>query len=140
MSVLADGTFDPFHIGHLRYLQAAKQLCGSRESLLVRVARDEEIIAKGRKPFQMYIDRLRMIQSLEEVESCSWWNTAAICSEEMRETLAGAIIQVRPRLLVKGIDWHGRLPPDVVSACEEMGTAIVYVPTREKSSAERLQP
>jgi cytidyltransferase-like protein len=125
MSVLADGCFDPIHVGHVNYLRAASRLCRDEE-LFVRVAPDAVVEAKGRSVFQTSAQRA---DCLSAMVCCRCW---------FYETLAEAIRDRKPRLLVKGIDWHGRLPADVIAACEEVGTAIVYVMTREKSSTERL--
>src|SRR5438094_738945 len=63
--VLADGAFDPIHAGHLRYLQTAARY-GTRHGLrlLVRVAPDEVIRAKGREPFQTQQERAGMLRQL----------------------------------------------------------------------------
>jgi len=122
--VLADGTFDPLHAGHVQYLLRARDY-GSR--LLVRVAPSEEILAKGRSPFQTHAERLFVVQHLRCVDE--------ICAHE---TLASAIRRRRPAYLVKGADWKDRLPFDVHVACEEMGTIIKFTNTAAKSSTERL--
>jgi cytidyltransferase-like protein len=123
--VLADGCFDPFHIGHLRYLQAVNRLAHQAHDVVINVASDDEIRAKGRKPFQTLDERKALV---------SQWGTAVIS-----EPLAQAIADRRPAYLVKGIEWEGRLPMDVVQACRRAFTAIVYTQTRCKSSTERLK-
>jgi len=122
--VLADGTFDPLHAGHLFYLQEATYY-GSL--LLVRVAPDADIHAKGRTPFQSHAERLMLIQNLRCVDE--------VCAHE---TLASAIRKRRPAYLVKGIDWMGRLPLDVLLACEEVGAILQFTKTLTRTSRERL--
>jgi len=39
------------------------------------------------------------------------------------------IRQHKPRIFVKGCDWTGRLPEDVIAACDATGTAIAFVDT-----------
>lgn len=119
--ILADGCFDPLHVGHLRYLQAAKAL----GPVLVRVAGDDDIRAKGREPFQTLDERALMLRYLGYAV-----NTA--------ETLVNAIYILKPRMLVKGEEWSGRMPAEVLAACEHCGTVIRFTQTSGKTSTARL--
>lgn len=125
--VLADGCFDPLHIGHVRYLMAAMKACNGSEGLAVRVAPDAAIADKGRAAFQTRRERAECIALLLPV--------VELCYDDQ---LARTISRVKPRLLVKGWDWFGRLPDDVVAACEESGTAVMFTQTQERTSTERL--
>lgn len=122
--VLADGTFDPIHWGHVRYLTAAAAF----GELVVRVAPDGDVLAKGRLLFQSREERLQTIAALLVVD--------AVCEDER---LVDAICRLQPDYLAKGIDWEGRLPQDVLEACHRYGTRILYVRTQERTSTERLQ-
>lgn len=122
--MLADGTFDPLHVGHLRYLAAAAAF-GS--TLIVRVAPDRDILAKGRPLFQSQDERARLIGALRMVDD--------VC---LHETLVSAVRAIQPTMLVKGRDWEGRLPDAVRAACLLVGTEIVYVDTQERTSSERI--
>ena len=124
MSVLADGCFDPIHWGHLRYLASAARL-GS--PLIVRVAPDDEIRAKGRTPFQTQAERRSCLLRVLDVDDVA-----------MHDTLAAAIEDHRPNVLAKGVDWVGRVPADVIAACRRHGTVLVFVATQERSATERL--
>lgn len=126
--VLADGCFDPFHVGHLRYLHAAASARLRGEAFAVRIAPDAVIRAKGREPFQTVQERARCI-------------TAFCCQDVQCHTgpsLASAVRTLKPRVLVKGWDWFQSLPADVIQACEEVGTAVAFVQTQERTSTERL--
>ena len=122
--VLADGTFDPLHAGHVRYLLRAKRY-GS--CLMVRVAPDADILAKGRHPFQTQAERMLVLCQLRCVDD--------VCTDE---TLEEAVRRCRPTYLVKGRDWHARLPVEVLLACQEIGTTIQFTNTRVRSSTARL--
>lgn len=54
------------------------------------------------------------------------------------DSLAIAVQSECPQFLVKGEEWRGKLPPDVLDACQMAETEIIYTNTREKSSSERL--
>jgi len=122
--VLADGTFDPLHAGHVRYLLRARRY-GSR--LLVRAAPDDAILAKGRTPFQTHAERVLVLQHLRCVDQ--------VCTES---TLEDAVRRHKPTYLVKGRDWQARLPIEVILVCHELGTTIQFTNTRMRSSTERL--
>lgn len=122
--VLADGCFDPVHVGHIAYLRAARDF---GRPLMVRVAPDVAIFEKGRVPFQTQSERLITVLTLAPVDS--------VCPNL---TLADAVTQFKPTHLVKGKDWQGRLPDDVLAACIRNKTQIVFVNTQARTSTERL--
>lgn len=65
--VLAFGSFDILHPGHLMYLEKARRLGGK---LIVIIARDDSIKKfKGHAPFFNQEDRRKMIESLKIVDS-----------------------------------------------------------------------
>lgn len=122
---MADGVFDPLHVGHIRYL---KDAAAFGTPLAVRVAPDSAIREKGREPFQTRDERAIMVLALGMVDR--------VC---LQNTLAEAIRDVQPHFLVKGDDWRGKLPVDVLKACQDVGAQIVYSPVRERTSTERLR-
>ena len=121
---LADGCFDPLHIGHVEYLRAAAAL---GYPVTVRVAPDADVEKKGRHPFQSELERGAFLKLLRCVEDVCYF-----------DTLEEAIRAIRPRYLVKGMCWHNKLSPEIQVACEAMGTSIVYTLTPSRSSTERL--
>lgn len=65
-TVLAFGSFDILHPGHLLYLEKARRL---GDKLIVIIARDESIkMFKGHAPFFNQEDRRKMIESLKIVD------------------------------------------------------------------------
>ncbi len=115
--------FDPIHCGHIDYLSAAAMF----GPLMVRVAPDTAILEKGRAPFQDQAERMLTIQALGCVET-------VVASP----TLADAVREWRPTHLIKGKDWAGRLPEEVIEACLDCCTKIVFVDTVGRTSSERL--
>lgn len=122
--VLADGCFDPLHWGHVRYLAEAAAF----GDLVVRIAPDEDITAKGRSPFQWREERACVVASIRCVEGVV-----------MDATLEDAVKRLQPTYLVKGADWYGKLPKTLIQACEDVGTEVLYVDTQERTSTERLR-
>ena len=124
--ILCSGCFDGLHAGHIRYLEAARLL--STEGLFVCVAPDEYILsAKNRKPYWIQVDRCKAVQALRCV-SHAW------CENEI--TLAHFIERWAPMAFVKGVEWAGRLPEDVETACRKAKTLIVFVDTPGRHVSE----
>jgi cytidyltransferase-like protein len=118
--VLCSGAFDGLHAGHVRYLAAACRLAREGEEVVVAVAPDAYITQeKKRNPRWTQADRWRTVQAVDGVH-------ALVQGEP---SVADTIRTKKPRLFVKGIDWAKSLPPDVLSACEDVGTLVVFVNT-----------
>jgi len=125
--VLADGCFDPIHVGHAMYLRTLVDLCGSGHQLFIRVATDPDIQHKGRKSFQNDVERMVMLREL-----------LPRAEVHRYPTLVEAIRSIHPDILAKGIEWEGQLPPDVLSACDRHAVHVLFTRTRSASSTERL--
>ncbi len=94
--VFASGVFDLIHLGHLEYLQAARQLGGS---LMVGVNSDSSArkLAKGpSRPFNNAEDRAMLIASLKCVDS-------VIIFDE--DTPHQVLKELQPEIFVKGGDY-----------------------------------
>jgi glycerol-3-phosphate cytidylyltransferase len=111
-TVITFGTFDVFHVGHIRVLQRAAAL-GDR--LVVGVSADALNIAKkGRAPVYSQEERLEIVASLRVVD--------AVFVEESLEKKRDYILEHGADVLVMGDDWAGKF--DWVSdVCE-----VVYLP------------
>ena len=124
--VLADGCFDPLHAGHIAYLEAAARL---GDKLVVYVSDDSFVRAKGREPLLPWEQRRAVVGAL----TCVWRLAGG-------PDTAHTIRTWQPSVLAKGADWEDRpLPPDILSACLEVGTAVVYVDTPRQSFTALLR-
>ena len=111
-TVITFGTFDVFHVGHIRVLQRAAAL-GDR--LVVGVSADALNLAKkGRAPVYSQEERMEIVASLRVVDE--------VFVEESLEQKRDYIIEHGADVLVLGDDWTGKF--DWVSdVCE-----VVYLP------------
>ena len=67
--VLASGTFDLLHYGHVKYLEEAKKIGGKNAELIVIVARDSTIKKrKGRKTVMPEDQRRSLVEALKVVD------------------------------------------------------------------------
>jgi rfaE bifunctional protein nucleotidyltransferase chain/domain len=106
---LANGCFDLLHVGHVRYLRAAKQLGGR---LIVAINSDESVRAlKGEgRPLMPAEERAEILSALADVDA------VVIFSEHDVRAL---IREVRPDIHAKGTDYTADTVPerDVVAEC-----------------------
>ena len=111
-TVITFGTFDVFHVGHIRVLQRAAAL-GDR--LVVGVSADALNMAKkGRAPVYSQDERMEIVASLRVVDE--------VFVEESLELKRDYILEHHADVLVMGDDWAGKF--DWVSdVCE-----VVYLP------------
>ena len=111
VTVITFGTFDVFHVGHLRLLDRAKSY-GDR--LIVGVSTDKlNIEKKGRPPVYMQDERKEIIQALKCVEDVFFEETLELKSEYIKYYNAD--------ILVMGDDWKGKFD-EFSSLCE-----VVYL-------------
>ena len=93
--IFTNGVFDLLHPGHVRYLQAARQL---GDALIVGVNSDRSVRAnKGsERPITPEGERVEILTALECVDA------VAVFDED---TPAEIIRRIQPDVLVKGADW-----------------------------------
>jgi FAD synthetase len=95
--VLASGVFDLLHLGHVKFLEAAKKAGGKGAELLVIIARDSTVEeSKGRKPVMPENQRRALVESLKVVDE-------AVLGFEKFD-LADVIERVKPDVIALGYD------------------------------------
>ena len=96
--VITFGTYDVFHVGHLRILQRAREL-GSY--LIVGVSTDKlNFDKKGRYPIYTENERIEIVSALRCVDE--------IFLEESLEKKRDYLLQYKADVLVMGDDWQGK--------------------------------
>ena len=98
--VLASGTFDLLHLGHVRFLEEAKKSGGKNAELIVLVARDSTVkTRKGKKPVMPEDQRRRLVESLKVVdEAILGWENFSIDK---------VIEKIKPNVIAVGHDQDG---------------------------------
>jgi len=98
--VLASGTFDLLHLGHVRFLEEAKKSGGQNAELIVIVARDSTVkTRKGKKPIMSEDQRRALVESLKVVdEAILGWEDFSIDK---------VIERIKPDVIAVGHDQDG---------------------------------
>jgi glycerol-3-phosphate cytidylyltransferase len=121
-TVITFGTFDVFHVGHVRMLNRAKEL-GDR--LVVGVSADElNVRKKGRAPVFTQDERLEIVANIRAVDE--------VFVEESLELKREYVRQHGADVLVMGDDWAGRFD-ELSDECE-----VVYLPRPPSGSTTAL--
>jgi rfaE bifunctional protein nucleotidyltransferase chain/domain len=127
--VLANGVFDLFHVGHIRYLRAAR---AEGDFLVVAINGDEETrrLKGAGRPFLPALERAEILAALECVDRI-------VIFEE--PTVAGVLRALRPDVHAKGTDYAVDTVPER-EVTREIGarTAIVGDP-KDHSSTDLLR-
>ena len=117
--VFTNGCFDLLHVGHVRYLQAARAL---GDALLVAVNGDESVRAlKGlARPINSEEDRAEVLAALACVDFVTIFHT---------ERVTELVRIIRPQVYAKGGDYTiASLDPGERTALEAAGAAIRILP------------
>jgi len=98
MRIITFGTFDVFHVGHLRILARARKL---GDYLLVGVSTDALNCAKkGHEPFYNQHERMEIISAISYVDE--------VFLEDSLELKRHYIQTYQADVLVMGDDWAGK--------------------------------
>lgn len=127
--VLTNGCFDLLHVGHVRYLQAARAL---GDALAVAINGDDSVrVLKGEgRPLNSEGDRAEILAALDCVNH-------VVVFPEVRVT--SLIDTVRPSIYVKGGDYtSATLHPAEREALERIGAEIRIVPFEPGHSTSAL--
>jgi len=100
--ILANGGFDLLHVGHVRYLRAAKKLGGR---LVVAVNSDESVRAlKGEgRPLMPAEERAEIVAAFADVD-------AVVIFSEL--DVRNIIREIRPNIHAKGTDYTAETVPE----------------------------
>jgi len=109
--VLASGTFDLLHMGHVKYLEEAKKAGGKNAKLIVIVARDKTATKrKGAKPVVPENHRRALVEALAVVDE------AILGYEDF--SMDKVVEKVKPDIIAVGHDQNSiiRQVQDVIAS------------------------
>ena len=113
-----NGCFDLLHIGHIRYLKAAKKIC---DILIVAINSDASVkkIKGKNRPLTKLNQRMEIIASLDSVDLVTSFNQI---------TPYKLIKIIKPDILVKGGDWKSNriVGRDIVKSYGGKAVNVLY--------------
>jgi len=121
-TIITYGTFDLFHVGHIRLL---KKLSMLGDKLIVGISSDEFNEGKGKKSFFSYEERA------EIVESCKYVTT--VFPEHNWQQKRNDIIKYQADVFAMGDDWEGKFN-ELDDICE-----VIYLPRTEDISTTGIK-
>jgi FAD synthetase len=126
--VLASGTFDLLHLGHVRYLEEAKKTAGKNAMLVVIVAKDKTVEKRKRKkPVIPEEQRRTLVESLKVVDK-------AILGYEAFD-MNKVIDEIKPDVIAVGYDQNN-IEERVRKTVEEKGLGIQVVRIKKFGKTE----
>jgi glycerol-3-phosphate cytidylyltransferase len=116
------GTFDMFHIGHLKLLQRIKNIC---DYLIVAVSTDDFNKTKNKKTLISYEQRALIVENIKAVDM--------VISEDNWEQKIDDIKKYNVDILVMGDDWAGKFD-NLQKYCQ-----VKYLPRTQDISTTQLK-
>ena len=120
--IITYGTFDLFHIGHLRLLQRVKNL---GNHLTVAVSTDDFNAIKGKKTLISYDQRREIVENIKCVDQV----IPETCWEQKEEDIKNFDIDI----FAMGNDWQGKFD-FLRDHCE-----VVYLPRTDDISSTEIK-
>jgi len=127
--ILSNGCFDLLHVGHVRYLRAAKELGGR---LIVAINADESVRSlKGEgRPLMPAEERAEILAALADVD--------AVVIFPERDVRA-LIREIRPDVQAKGTDYTSESVPEAEVVRECGGRVAIVGDAKDHSVREILR-
>lgn len=120
--VITYGTFDLFHVGHIRLLKRLSEL---GDKLIVGISSDEFNAGKGKKSFFSYEERAEIIGSCKYVTS--------VFPENDWQQKRDDIIKYKANVFAMGDDWKGEFD-DLKDICQ-----VLYLPRTQHVSTTEIK-
>ena len=127
--ILANGCFDLVHVGHIRYLRAAKELGGK---LVVAVNADETVRSlKGEgRPLMPDHERAEILAALADVD-------AVVIFPE--PDVRALIREIRPDIQAKGTDYSADSVPEADAVRENGGRVAIVGDPKDHSTSDIIR-
>lgn len=126
--VLANGCFDLFHVGHIRYLEGAKNL---GDILIVGINSDEQVkkLKGENRPFIPDTERAEIVSALKFVDYVTIFP---------EPTVAELIRAIQPDFHAKGTDYTADSVPEREIVKEYGGKTVIVGDPKDHSSTELI--
>lgn len=115
-TVAISGYFNPLHVGHLRYIEAARDL---GYALVVIVNNDKQVELKGSTPFMTQSERL-------EIMSALWGVHCVVLSIDNDRSVCKTLSRIKPDIFAVGADHPKNEKLKEEEVCKKLGIKIVH--------------
>ena len=114
--VAVSGHFNPLHLGHIRYIQAAKALGWQ---VVVIVNNDRQVALKGSVPFMPEGDRLEIVKNIRDV----WY---AVLSIDEDLSVCRTLEVLQPTVFANGGDVGSEADCREGDVCRRLGIRMKF--------------
>ena len=124
--VMANGAFDLFHVGHLRYLRGAKELA----DILIVAMNDDKSVRKLKgknRPVVPLEDRMAIVAAMEPVDF-------VVPFSEL--TVENMLRMIKPDIHAKGTDYTEETVPEKEVVASYGGKVAIVGDPKDHSSTE----
>lgn len=127
--ILANGCFDLFHVGHIRYLEGAKRLDGF---LVVGINSDRQVrrLKGNDRPFMPENERAEILSNLRTVDAVTIFD---------EPTVEQLILAIRPDFHAKGTDYTIDTVPEREIVASVGGKVAIVGDPKDHSSSEMIE-
>lgn len=126
--ILTNGCFDLFHVGHIRYLHAAKELGGFLITAINSDRQVRELKGNGR-PFMPEMERAEIIASLRFVDAVTIFD---------EPTVEQLLLALKPDIHAKGTDYTTETVPEREIVRSYGGTVAIVGDPKDHSSTDLI--
>ncbi len=127
--VFGNGCFDLLHVGHIRYLQGAREL---GDTLIIALNGDRSVrnLKGPGRPVMPELERAEILAALECVDYIVVFNDA---------TVDGLLNELRPDVHAKGTDYREETVPERATVLRYGGKIAIVGDPKEHSTREYLK-
>lgn len=127
--VFGNGCFDLLHVGHIRYLQGAREL---GDTLIIALNGDRSVrnLKGPGRPVMPELERAEILAALECVDYIVVFNDA---------TVDGLLNELRPDVHAKGTDYREETVPERETVLRYGGKIAIVGDPKEHSTREYLK-
>jgi len=127
--VFGNGCFDLLHVGHIRYLQGAREL---GDTLIIALNGDRSVrnLKGPGRPVMPEMERAEILAALECVDYIVVFNDA---------TVDGLLNELRPDVHAKGTDYREETVPERETVLRYGGKIAIVGDPKEHSTREYLK-
>lgn len=127
--ILTNGCFDLFHVGHVRYLQGAKDLGGFLITAINSDERVRELKGAGR-PFMPENERAEILSAFRFVDAVTIFTEL---------TVDALILAIKPDIHAKGTDYTEGNVPERETVLSYGGRVVIVGDPKDHSSTALIE-